>query len=69
MSWYKKADKLQQFIDKVVEDMLWLIQIGEIENVYELMDRIKTNYRDNTPPNIYDGMVNGVCERLKDELV
>jgi len=70
MSWYKKADaQYRQFVDGAIENALWLIQIGDIENIDQLIDHIKTEYRANVPSSIYDSMSREVYERLKDELV
>jgi len=70
MNWYKRAEKsFEEFVQGVVEEMIWFKNIGEIENIYDVMDRIKTDYRADTPPHIYEAMIKEVCKRLENELV
>jgi len=70
MNWYKRAnDKYREFVDDVVENMQWMINTGEIENIYDLTNRIKTDYSADIPERIFEAIYNEVCERLKNELV
>ncbi len=70
MSWYKKADQnFQDLVNSAVEEMEYMINIGEIESDDDFIDFLKTNYRANMDDKIFEAMATEVYERLKNELV
>ncbi len=70
MSWYKKADQnFQDLVNSAVEEMEYMINIGEIVSVDGFIDFLKTNYKANMDDKIFEALATEVYERLKNELV
>ncbi len=57
------APEITMFINNAKADVSFLVAMGKLENdVYSVIDYLKTNYRAGCPQSIYDTMVNAVCE-------